>query len=84
MHRPAALAWLVKLTTMAALIDAQESPLGARQVAYLKSQLLGGMGSLSDLWFDSKILGDVARDLNARLEKEGTPCLQLSGDLEET
>ena len=72
----------MKLSTMAALIEAQESPLSVRQVAYLKSELFGWMGSLTDLWFDSKIPGDVACDVNERLDKEtDTLFAILSEDL---
>jgi len=65
---PYALAWAATLTTIAELIEAQESPLSHAQTTYLRSVLFGGMGSLTDLKFDPKGVGDVANVINARLE----------------
>jgi hypothetical protein len=65
---PHALAWWATLTTMAALLDAQESPLSVRQVAYIDRVLFGAMGSFNDFQLDSKTLGAVANTTNERLE----------------
>ena len=56
------------LTTIAELMECQESPLSEKQLAYISRVLFGGMGSLSDLYFDSKALGEIANTINARLE----------------
>jgi hypothetical protein len=48
---PYALAWWTALRTIAELIEAQDSPVSSKQIAYLKSTLFGGMGSLNDLSF---------------------------------
>jgi hypothetical protein len=65
-----ALAWWSMLTAIAELIDAQESPLSDKQIAYLDRLLFGGMGSLNDLSFDPKALGEIANTINARLETQ--------------
>jgi len=48
---PYALAWWMALRTIADLIEAQDSPLSTKQIAYLSNVLFGGMGSLNDLSF---------------------------------
>jgi hypothetical protein len=60
---PYALAWWSILCTIAGLLEAQESPLSAKQIEYLKGVLFGGMGSLNDL-----CLKDAA-SINQRLEE---------------
>ena len=67
---PYALAWQSQLNAIAELIEAQESPLTSRQIAYLNRLLFGGMGSFQDLFFDSRSLGSVADDTNRRLEEK--------------
>jgi len=59
---PYALAWWSMLGTIADLIEAQESPLSRKQVAYLSRLLFGGMGSLNDLSFKA------ASAINERLD----------------
>jgi hypothetical protein len=66
---PHALAWWSTLVAIAELIDAQEAPLNAKQTAYLRTLLFGGMGSLNDLYFDRRSLGSNADVINARLTK---------------
>ena len=60
---PFALSWWSRLHTIADLIEAQESPLGPNQIAYLDRVLFGGMGSLQDLSFESSSLN---KDLDNR------------------
>ena len=67
---PYALAWWVMLTTLAAFIEAQESPLSAKQIDFLRSHLFGGMGSLNDLSFASQSVGEIADSINNELDKE--------------
>jgi len=66
---PYALAWWSMLGAIAELIEAQESPLSAKQTAYLDRTLFGGMGSLNDLYFDPKSSGTVANAINERLDE---------------
>lgn len=66
---PYAAAWLFTLTTLADMIELQESPLSERQVAYLKDMLFGRMGSLTDLKFDWRRLGPIAKQVNTRLSE---------------
>jgi hypothetical protein len=54
---------------MAALIEAQDAPINDAQRHYLESVLLGGMGSLNDLHFDSGVLGAIADSVNAALDQ---------------
>lgn len=65
-----ALSWWSILGTIADLIEAQESPLSQRQLAYIERVLFGGMGSLNDLYFDPKTLGARARAINERLKQK--------------
>jgi hypothetical protein len=48
---------------MASMIEAQDAVLSAAQIAYLKAQLFGGMGTLNDLWFAN------AAEVNERLSQ---------------
>jgi hypothetical protein len=66
---PHALAWWSMLGAIADLIEAQESPLSPKQMAYLDRTLFGGMGSLNDLYFDPKSSGPVANTINERLDR---------------
>jgi hypothetical protein len=64
---PYAVAWLRTLNALADILELQECPLSERQVAYLEDMLFGGMGSLSDLKFDWRKFGAVAKTVNKRL-----------------
>lgn len=66
---PYALAWWSSLNAIAELLDAQETPLNDKQIAYLDGLLFGGMGSLNDLSFDPKIAGADAAVVNAQLDR---------------
>lgn len=66
---PYALSWWSMLGAIASLIEAQDAPISEAQLRYLKSTLLGGMGSLNDLYFDSGALGAVADSVNAALDQ---------------
>jgi hypothetical protein len=65
---PYALAWWSRLNTIADLIGAQSGPLSDAQIAYLNSILFGGMGSLTDLSFDSREVGHIAGTINGQLK----------------
>src|SRR5277367_5840705 len=65
MPNPYALAWWANLRTIASMIEAQEAMLSAAQIAYLKRELFGGMGSLNDLWFSQT----DAPGVNERLDQ---------------
>ena len=65
---PYALAWWSTLIAIAELLEAQESPISGRQLDYLRRTLFGGMGSLNDLYFDSKAFGGPADFVNSSLE----------------
>ena len=67
---PYALAWWSILTTVAELIEGQETPLSTKQIDYLNSLLFGGMGSFNDVSFDPNSVGQIAKDINDRLEKQ--------------
>ncbi len=64
---PYALAWWFTLTAIAELIEAQETPLTVKQIAYLDNLLFGGMGSFNDLNFDPNSMGEIAGSINNRL-----------------
>ena len=64
---PYALAWWSTLNTIADMINCQDGELSSRQISYLQRELFGGMGSLNDLWFDERRLGEVAKDINKKL-----------------
>ena len=63
---PVALVWRSVLTTIAELVEAQESPVTLRQREYLQHLLFGGMGSLNDVSF-GKPRVDLALDEKRRL-----------------
>ena len=65
---PYALCWWGILSTIAELLEAQESPISDKQLDYIKKALFGGMGSLTDLWFDPGILGSNAELINNQLK----------------
>ena len=58
----------ITLIAIAELLEAQESPISGRQLDYLRRTLFGGMGSLNDLYFDSKAFGGPADFVNSSLE----------------
>lgn len=67
---PYALAWWSSLIAIAELIEAQETPLSTKQLAYLDRLLFGGMGSLNDLSFDQESSGVSADLVNKRLDEK--------------
>lgn len=67
---PYALSWWSILETIANLIEAQESPLNFKQLEYIEQVLFSGAGSLNDLYFDPKSLGDSAAAINERLNQK--------------
>ena len=74
---PYALAWHASLTTIAAMIQEQDSPLSVRQVEYLRRTLFGGMGSFNDFWIDEKQFGEPARRANTLLGEKHTALFEL-------
>jgi hypothetical protein len=67
---PYALSWWSMLSVIADLLEAQGAPLNDAQLQYLERTLLGGMGSLNDLHFDSGTLGTVAESVNTALDQK--------------
>ena len=74
---PYALMWWSVLTTIAELLDAQESELSSRQVKYLRERLLGGMGSLADYSVDTGEFGESARIANEQLDRQRTMLFKI-------
>lgn len=66
---PYALAWWLRLRTIADLLEAQDAPVSAKQISWLHQVLFGGMGSLNDLGFDQATLRSAGSDLNERLQR---------------
>jgi len=61
---PYALAWWSILNTVADLLEAQETSISPKQIAYLDRTLFGGMGSFNDLSFPE------AHAINVRLDEK--------------
>jgi hypothetical protein len=74
---PYALAWWTALTSLADLIERQDSPLTQQQFEYLKKQLFGGMGSFSDFSLDRNQFGDSAPTANEKLDRKRTELYRL-------
>jgi hypothetical protein len=74
---PYGLAWWSSLTTMADLLEAQESTLSAKQFDYLERVLFGGMGSLNDFWLNEDIHGEEAKNANNRIREQTTQLFGL-------
>jgi hypothetical protein len=64
-----ALSWWSTLNAIAALVEAQDSPLTEAQISYLNRTLFGTAGSLNDVYFDPKILGAIAGTVNNSLDE---------------
>jgi len=62
-------AWCKKLTEWAELAEDQNSPLTPRQRETIGSNLFRGMGSFTDVSFDTRKFGDRAKAANERLGK---------------
>jgi hypothetical protein len=67
---PSAQTWWLILTTIAALLDAQESPLTPKQIAYLDRLLFGGMGSFNDIWIARDVPGTSGNTINDLLDQQ--------------
>ncbi|MDB6172920.1 MAG: hypothetical protein JWL59_2231 [Chthoniobacteraceae bacterium] len=67
---PKALQWYSMLKIIAEMLDRQDSPVTCRQMDYLRILLFGGMGSLNDLSFDSKVVGGVANTIEQNLNEK--------------
>lgn len=74
---PYALAWWTALTSLADLIERQDTPLSQQQFEYLKKQLFGGMGSFSDFSLDRKQFGDAAATANEKLDRKRSDLYML-------
>ena len=66
-YDPHAAKWWATLSTIAELLDAQDTPLSVRQKSYLDSLLFGGMGSFNDLVLEEKRFGAKATRANLEL-----------------
>jgi hypothetical protein len=62
-----ALAWFSSFKTAAALLNDQDHPSKA-QIAVLRNEYLGGMGSFQDFSLSAEHWGTKAHDANQRLE----------------
>lgn len=69
---PYALSWQTMLRAIADLLEAQDASPTEKQSQYLEGLLFGGMGSLNDLFFDPKSIGDIAKTVNDCLDKQRT------------
>lgn len=78
---PYALSWWMTLRNIASLIEAQEGPLSERQIIYLKRELFGGMGSLHDVSFLPREIGELANEINKNLRKEIEKLFLIFKDL---
>lgn len=68
------------LTAIAELIEAQETPLSAKQNNFLDSISFGGMGSLNDLSFEQSSLGPDVEIINLQLmERRGDLFAAFNG-----
>lgn len=57
---PYALAWWTRLTTIADLLETQESNITPNQLSYLEHVLFGGAGGLNDFYLDKTFVGELA------------------------
>lgn len=74
---PYALMWWGMLTTIAELLEAQESPPSEKEVVLLRQKLFGGMGSFSDYCIDAIRFGDAAKSANQRLSEKRTALFRI-------
>jgi hypothetical protein len=68
--------WFATLTTIETLISGQDTPLTETQRAYLQTLLFGGMGTIQDVFFDPKSLGETAVLMNNRLKERLSELFQ--------
>ncbi len=73
---PYALVWWSKLLAIADLIEAQDSPISAKQLEWLRGALFGGAGSLNDLYFDRAVSEKAGSDINETLRRNGSLLFQ--------
>jgi hypothetical protein len=64
---PTAAKWWGILKIMAALINAQQTPLSTEQLGVIRRELFGGMTSFQDLVFDDRKTHGLPKDTNTRL-----------------
>jgi hypothetical protein len=65
-----AVSWWSFLVMMAGLLEAQDTPLSLKQTTFMRRQLFGSMGSLTDVSFDARRLGPRAYEINSRLAQK--------------
>ena len=74
---PYALAWWSKLRTMADMLEAQESEITEKQKEYIRHELCGGMGSLSDFCLDTEIPGNQAEEASKELHQATSQLFKM-------
>ena len=67
---PYALAMWVRLTVIAKMLELQNTPLSQEQMRFIRLELFGGAGSVQDVQFSQKRLGDSAKGIDERLDAE--------------
>lgn len=75
---PYALMWWGMLTTIAELLEAEESSPSEKQVALLRQKLFDGMSSFNDYSIDVARFGDAAKSANRRLSEKRTALFRIS------
>ena len=76
-----ALAWFSSLKTAAALLNDQNC-FSKAQIAVLRNEFLGGMGSFQDFSLSTEHWGAKAHDANQRLERLRTKLFECLADVE--
>jgi hypothetical protein len=66
---PRALVWVAAFSIIVELVEAQTTPLSREQIAVIRRNLFGGMGSFGDVRFTPKTAGPTASDVNAKLDE---------------
>jgi hypothetical protein len=64
-----ALSWWSAISTIADLLERNDSPMSEAEYSYLLSRICGGMGSFADFALDEIIYGPAARKTNKRLDE---------------
>lgn len=72
-----AMTWHAMLTAIAQLIETQDHDPNEAQKKYLKTLLLGGMGSFHDFFLSPKYAGDTTSEVNKRLDQIRSELFEL-------
>lgn len=74
---PYALMWYATLTTVADMLDAQDSDLSTRQIDYIRKSIFGTAGSLTDFFIDTNKYGQEGESANKKLDEQTTKLFSL-------